>query len=92
MVRLCPEPIVRFVQNAPKSTLALRVFCGILRLSQDSFGGRSYSLLTGSALVSFSTVRAEPILFPLTRNSLLQHRVQRALPVTFQIDRDVVET
>jgi len=51
------------VQIAPKSTLALPVFCGILRLSQDSFGGRSCSLLTGSALVSFSTVRAEPVLF-----------------------------
>ena len=63
MVLLRPELIVRFVQNAPKSTLALLVFCGILRLSQDSFGGRSYSLLTGSALVSFSTVRAEPVLF-----------------------------
>jgi len=51
------------VQIAPKNTLALPVFCGILRLSQDSFGGRSCSLLTGSALVSFSTVRAEPVLF-----------------------------
>lgn len=52
-----------FLPKAPKSTLALAGFYGILRLSQDCFGGRSCSLLTGSALVSFSTVRAEPVLF-----------------------------
>jgi hypothetical protein len=103
MVRFCAKSIPKYLGAG-----------GVLwhsQLGQDCFGGRSCSLLTGSALVSFSTVRAEPVLFksvpsrdrtyraatelteprPLGSASLLQHRVQRALPITFQIDRYVME-